>query len=61
MGTQGHPGNTHEGAAQGTVKCSSAPSPWFIPLEQHIPLQCKAEMTLTEYDGNASVLPINST
>lgn len=49
------------GAAQGTTKRSSAPPPWLIPPEQHIPLRRKAEMMLTEYDGNVNALPINGT
>lgn len=49
------------GAAWGTAKPSSAPPPWLIPSEQHILLQRKAEVTLTEYDGNVNALPINST
>jgi len=49
------------GAAQGAAKRCSAPPPWLIPPEQHIPLRHRAEMTLTEYDGNVKGLPINGT
>lgn len=49
------------GAVRGTAEPSSAPPPWLIPPEQHIPLQRKAEVTLTEDDGNVNALPINST